>query len=145
MNNRRKLLVSLGAGALAFAAPPGSFAQPQGKVWRVGFLSPISASLNSLHIGAFLKGLRDLGYVEGGNLIVEWRFADGNLERLPGLVAELVRLKVDVIVTDASPAIRAAQKATTTIPIVMASNPRWKSKAGLPGWSNRRPKHSWSV
>ena len=121
MNNRRKLLVTLGAGALAFAAPPGSFGQQQGKVWRVGFLLPASASLSSPNTGAFLKGMRDLGYVEGRNLVVERRFADGKLERLPGLAAELVQLKVDIIVTAGSPAISAAQKATSTIPIVMAS------------------------
>src|ERR1700680_2106172 len=121
MNSRRKLLVALGAGALAFAAPPGSFGQQQGKVWHVGFLSPTSASFNSPYADAFLKGMRDLGYVEGKNLVVEWRFADGKLERLPGLAAELVQLKVDVIVTPGSPAIPAAQKATTTIPIVMSS------------------------
>ena len=65
--------------------------------------------------------MRELGYVEGKNLVVEWRFADGKFERLPGLAAELVQLKVDVIVAVASPAIGAAQKATTTIPIVMAT------------------------
>ena len=121
MNNRRKLLVTLGAGALAFAAPPGSFGQQQGKVWRVGFLSPTSASFSSPYTDAFLKGMRDLGYVEGKNLVVEWRFADGKLERLPDLAAELVQLKVDIIVTAGATAISAAQKATTTIPIVMAS------------------------
>ena len=121
MNNRRKLLVTLGAGALAFAAPPGSFGQQQGKVWRVGILSPTSASLSSPNTGAFLKGMRELGYVEGKNLVIEWRFADGKLERLPDLAAELVQLKVDIIVTAGATAISAAQKATTTIPIVMAS------------------------
>ena len=121
MNERRKLLVTLGAGALALLAPPGSFGQQQGKVWRVGFLSPSSASLSSQNTGAFLKGLRELGYVEGKTLIIEWRFADGKLERLPGLAAELVKLKVDVIVVQASTAIRAAQQATNTIPIVMTS------------------------
>ncbi len=121
MNNRRKLLVTLGAGALAFAAPPGSFGQQQGKVWRVGFLSPGAGSLSSANADAFLKGMRELGYIEGRNLVVEWRFADGKLERLPALAAELVQLKVDVIVAGASPAISAAQKATTTIPIVMTS------------------------
>ncbi len=89
MNNRRKLLVTLGAGALAFAAPPGSFGQQQGKVWRVGFLLPASASLSSSNTNAFLKGMWELGYVEGKNLVIEWRFADGKLERLPGLAAEL--------------------------------------------------------
>jgi putative ABC transport system substrate-binding protein len=121
MNSRRKLLVTLGAGALAFAVPPGSFGQQQGKVWRVGFLSPTSASLSSQNTGAFLKGMRELGYIEGQNLLIERRFADGKLERLPGLAAELVQLKVDVIVTAGSPAISAAQKATSTIPIVMTS------------------------
>ena len=120
MNNRRKLLVTLGAAAVAFAAPPGSFGQQQGKVWRVGFLSPTSASLSSQNTGAFLKGMRELGYVEGKNLVIEWRFADGKLESLPGLAAELVQLKVDVIVAATSWAIAAAQKATTTIPIVMS-------------------------
>ena len=121
MNNRRKLLVTLGAGVLAFAAPPGSLDQQQGKVWRVGFLLPASASLSSSNTNAFLKGMRELGYVEGKNLVIEWRFADGKLERLPGLAAELVQLKVDIIVTAGSPAISAAQKATTTIPVVMAT------------------------
>src|SRR5437773_911940 len=121
MNSRRKFLVTLGAGALAFAAPLGSFGQHQGKVWGVGFLSPTSVSLSSQNTDAFLKGMHELGYFEGKNLLVEWRFADGKLERLPGLAAELVQLKVDVIVTGGSPAISAAQKATSTIPIVMTS------------------------
>src|SRR5258708_6833307 len=104
MNNRRKLLVTLGAGALAFAAPPGSFGQQQGKVWRVGFLLPASASLSSSNTNAFLKGMWELGYVEGKNLVIEWRFADCKLERLPGLAAALVPLKVDIIVTAGAPA-----------------------------------------
>src|SRR5258708_19013867 len=98
MNNRRKVLVTLAAGALAFAAPPGSLGQQQGKVWRVGFLSPTTASLTSQDTDAFLKGMRELGYVEGKNLVIEWRFADGKVETLPSMAAELVQLKVDVIV-----------------------------------------------
>jgi putative ABC transport system substrate-binding protein len=121
MNKRRKLVIALGMGALA--APLGSFAQQQGKVWRVGFLStrrrPISFDLDLL--GPFVQGMRDLGYLEGKNLVIEWRFADGKTERLPGLAAELVRMKVDVIVTQGSPAASAAQKSTATIPIVMGS------------------------
>ena len=122
MNKRRKLLVALGAGASA--APFGSFAQQQGKVWRVGFLSLIGrpASLDSHFLSAFPRGMRELGYVEGKNLVIEWRFADGKFERLPGLAAELVQLKVDVIVTPAPQATSAAQKSTTTIPIVMANS-----------------------
>lgn len=119
MNNRRKLLVALGASTLA--APFAAFAQPQGKVWRVGFLHtrrrPVS--LDTDFLGAFPQGMHELGYVEGKNLVIEWRFADSQYERLPGLAAELVRLKVDVIVAAGPPVIIAAQKATTTIPIVI--------------------------
>src|ERR1700716_1045499 len=84
-------------------------------------MSLTSASLSSSNTSAFLKRMRELGYIEGRNLVVEWRFADGKLEHLPGLAAELVQLKVDVIVVQSSAAISAAQKATTTIPIVMTS------------------------
>jgi putative ABC transport system substrate-binding protein len=122
MNNRRKLVIGLGAGALA--APLGSFAQPQTKVWRIGFLSarsrPVSLELSDY--GAFSSRLRELGYVEGKNLVIEWRFADGQYERLAGLVAELLRLKVDLIIAAGPPPIIAAQKATSTIPIVLVSS-----------------------
>ena len=116
--DRRTFIGSVASGVLAI--PLGALAQQQGKVWRVGFLSPTSASLSSQDTDAFLKGMRELGYVEGKNLVMEWRFADGKLEGLPGLAAELVQLKVDVIVAATLWAIAAAQKATTTIPIVMA-------------------------
>ena len=118
--NRRDAVIALVALGAA-AGSRASSAQQRGKVWRVGFLSLGSASLNSPNSDAFLKGMRDLGYIEGKNLVVEWRFADGSFERLPGLAAELVQLKVDVIAAVASAAIGAAQKATTTIPIVMAT------------------------
>ncbi len=118
MNNRRKLIVALGAGALA--APLGSFAQQQGKVWRVGFLAlrarPIS--LDADYVGAFQRALRELGYVEGQNLVIDWRFAEGRTELLPVFAAELIQLKVDVIVINGTAAANAAQKATATIPIV---------------------------
>ncbi|MEK6244474.1 MAG: ABC transporter substrate-binding protein [Pseudomonadota bacterium] len=119
---RRRLLIALGAGALV--APFGSLAQQQGKVWRVGFLALRSqtASNPSAVYGAFLQGMRELGYVEGKNLLIEWRFADGKVERLPGLAAELVQLKVDVIVAAGVQPTSAAQKATTTIPIVMGNS-----------------------
>ena len=121
MNIRRKLVIALGAGALA--APFGSFAQQQGKVWRVGYLGQNvrPASLESGGAGAFFRALRDLGYVEGKNLVIEWRFAEDKVERLPRLAAELVQLKVDVIMTGGTPAVSAAQKATTTIPIVFGN------------------------
>jgi putative ABC transport system substrate-binding protein len=119
MNNRRKLLVALGAGALA--APLTSFAQQKGKIWRIGFLGTASASGFARRVDALRAGLRDLGYVEGKNLAIEYRWAEEKYDRLPELAAELVRLKVDVIVTHGVPT-RAAKAATTTIPIVMATS-----------------------
>jgi len=118
VNNRRKLLVALGAGALA--APLTSFAQQKGKVWRIGFLGAPSASGFAHWMEALRAGLRDLGYVEGKNLAIEFRWAEGHYQRLPELAAELVRLKVEVIVTHGVPGTGAAKSATTTIPIVMA-------------------------
>ena len=118
MNNRRKLIVALGAGALA--APLSSFAQKPPKVARIGYLGPTSAAGAADRIAALRAGLRDLGYVEGKNLVIEFRWADDQYDRIDGLAAELVRLKVDVIVTHGTPGTRAAVKATTAIPIVMA-------------------------
>jgi putative tryptophan/tyrosine transport system substrate-binding protein len=122
VNNRRKLVLALGASALA--APFGSFAQQPGKVWRIGVLSPRirPKSLESdSYDRAFVQGMRELGYVEGKNILIEWRYADAKYERLLELAAELVRLKVDVIVTTGTTATRAVHEATTTIPIVLAS------------------------
>ena len=118
MSNRRKLIIALGAGALA--APFVALAQ-QGKVWRVGFLSQRARpdSLDFDIFSPFAQGMRELGYIEGKNLIIEWRFADGKYERLTSLAAELVQSKVDVIVTAATLATGTAHKATTVIPIVM--------------------------
>lgn len=90
---------------------------------RIGFLAPLSRSTPShpdVYYDAFVHGMRELGHVEGRNLVIEWRFADGNFERLPGLAAELVRMKVEVIATHSTPAIRALQRATSTVPIVFA-------------------------
>jgi putative tryptophan/tyrosine transport system substrate-binding protein len=95
-------------------------AQQAAKVHRIGFLSPASQS-SVTDPEAFQQGLRELGYVEGKNIVIEWRFAGGKVERLRDLAAELVRLKVDVIVARATPAVQAAKGATTTIPIVMAA------------------------
>jgi putative ABC transport system substrate-binding protein len=121
MNNRRKLAIALGAGTLTI--PFASIAQQQGKVWRVGFLAlrQITISDTDYYYGPFRQGMRELGYIEGNNLFIEWRSAEGNPTRLPSLAAELVNLKVDVIVAPGTPATRAAQKATATIPIVMGS------------------------
>jgi putative ABC transport system substrate-binding protein len=100
-----------------------AFAQQQGRIWRVGFLSQRARpeSLDADDFGGFPRGMRELGYVEGRNLVIEWRFADSRVERLPDLAAELVQLKVDAILAAGTPATGAAQKATATIPVVMAS------------------------
>ena len=119
MNKRRKLVIALGAGALS--VPFGSFAQQQGKVRRIGMLYPGSQTDSQYLGGVFLKGLRDLGHVEGGDIVIEWRFADGKTEPLPALAAELVKLNVDVIVTQGTPAVRASRQATTIIPIITTS------------------------
>ena len=120
MNNRRKLLVALGAGALA--APFDALSQQQpAKVRRIGLLSPLSLADAALWQEAFRLGLRDLGWVEGKNISIEYRYAEGKNDRLPEFAADLVRLKIDLIVAEATSDALAAQKATRTIPIVMAS------------------------
>jgi len=121
VTTRREILltVSWGLGLLAFPRP--SSAQPAGKIRRIGFLGTGTAAGTAGWLEAFRDGLRDLGYVEGRNLSIEYRWADGQYERLPELAAELVRLKVEVLVTHGTPGTRAAKGATATIPIVMAS------------------------
>jgi putative ABC transport system substrate-binding protein len=121
MNNRRKLVIALGAGALS--APFTLYAQSQNKVWRVGFLSPRHMEFNDsdYYFGPFREGMRELGYVEGKNLAIEWRSAEGNNSLLPSLATELVNIKVDVIVAAGTPATKAAQLATSAIPIVMGN------------------------
>jgi putative tryptophan/tyrosine transport system substrate-binding protein len=98
-------------------------AQQPTKVPRIGYLSSTSPSAGSSRIEAFRHGLRELGYVEGKNLVIEWRYAEGKLDHLPALAAELVRLKVDIIVSASPPVTGAAKDATVTIPIVMAHDP----------------------
>ena len=110
-----------GIASALLAVPLGARAQPVGRVYRIGILEPISAAQNAANLNALRNGLRDLGYVEGRNLIIEYRSADGRAERFPDLAAELVRLKVDLIVTRGTPAARAAKSATETIPVVMAT------------------------
>ena len=97
-------------------------AQQPKKVPRIGFLSGASVSSIGARIEAFRHGLRELGYVEGKNIVIEWRYGEEKLDRLPALAAELVRLKVDVIVTRGPASTRAAKQATVTIPIVMAQD-----------------------
>ena len=119
MKTRRQWLIAL--GACAVAAPWPSLAQQRPvNVHHIGFLGATSIAAYKSRVDAVRAGLRDLGYVEGKNLVMEFRWADGMYDRLPNLAAELVRLKVDVIVTGGTPGTRAAKQATKTIPIVMA-------------------------
>jgi len=118
MIGRRAFLRTLSAGLLA--VPLAAEALQTGTVPRLGILSPASPSAFGYAFDALRQGLRDLGYVEGQNLIIEWRWAEGKYERLPALAADLVRLNVDCIVTHGV-ARRVAKEATATIPIVMAS------------------------
>ena len=103
-----------------FAAPLAADAQQAGKVHRIGYLGVTTASAHALYVEAFRLGLRDLGYVEGRNLTIEYRWAEDKYDRLPDLAAELVRMRVDLIVTHGTPGSLAAKHATATIPIVMA-------------------------
>jgi putative tryptophan/tyrosine transport system substrate-binding protein len=117
--NRRTFMGSVAGGLLA--VPLAARAQQVAKVYRVGILETIPAAQNAAKFDALRKGLRDLGYVEGRNLIIEYRSADGRAERFPALASELVRLKVDLIVTRGTPAAKAAKSTTGTIPVVMAA------------------------
>jgi putative ABC transport system substrate-binding protein len=122
MKTRREFLVAGGAGLCIFAAPIASLAQ-QGKVRRVGFLANGSrpASLESDFLGNYPRGMRDLGYVEGRDYVIEWRFAEGSNENFARFAAELVRLNVDVIIAATGTGVAAARNATGAIPIVMVS------------------------
>ena len=118
MNRRRELIIAFGASALSL--PLSSSAQQQrSRVARIGFLDTSSASGSAKGRDALIAGLRELGLVEGKNIVIEYRGAEGKYERLPGLAAELVQMKVDVILAATPAAVRAVQQATTTIPIVM--------------------------
>jgi putative ABC transport system substrate-binding protein len=117
----RRKIFCFGLCALVYALCLSAEAQQPKKVPQVGILMPVSSTVAAPNIEAFRQGLRERGYVEGQNIALESRFADGKVEPLPTLAAELVRLNVDVIVTWGTPAIQAAKKATSTIPIVMAA------------------------
>src|SRR5262245_26919176 len=109
----KKIVVSLLATFILTSVHLAQAQQPK-KVPRIGLLAPFSASSDSPRRDAFLQGLRDLGYVEGKNIAIEYSYTEGELDRLPDLAAELVRLNVDVIVTAAISSVRAAKKATAT-------------------------------
>jgi putative tryptophan/tyrosine transport system substrate-binding protein len=119
MMDRRHLLAML--GGIAIAWPLAARAQKLGKVYRIGILEAIPAAQNAANLDALRRGLRDLGYVEGQNLIIEYRSADGRAELFPDLASELTRLEVDLLVTRGTPAARAAKNATGTIPVIMAT------------------------
>lgn len=119
MNKRRKLVIALSAGALT--APFCSFAEQSGKIPHIGYLT-FAADIRQAPAEAFRLGLRELGYVEGRNIIIENRFGKRQEARTAALAAELVNLKVDVIIAPDPPALRAAMNATKTIPIVMRSS-----------------------
>jgi putative ABC transport system substrate-binding protein len=118
MIERRRFLGTVGLALVA--APFDAQAQPAGVTHRIGFLGGAAASGYAPLVEAFVLGLRDHGYVAGKNIAIEYRWADGKYDQLPALAAELVSLKVDVIVTQGTPAAFAAKRATSTIPIVMA-------------------------
>jgi putative ABC transport system substrate-binding protein len=119
VTTRRAFLATLAGGVLA--APRIADAQQPGKVYRLGYLSAGSGTLRSPYTTAFRQGLRELGWVEGQNIVIEYRWAEGRFDRLPDLAAELVRLKVDVIVGVPTSGALAAKNATRTIPIVGVS------------------------
>jgi putative ABC transport system substrate-binding protein len=121
MNYRRKLILAIGVGALS--QPLRALAQQQGKVWRIGYLDlgTRQSLVESGRYAALIQGLRDQGYNEGGNFVLEARYADGHSDRLDGLAAELAREKVDLIVSSGTPASHAAKRATSTIPIVVTT------------------------
>jgi putative ABC transport system substrate-binding protein len=120
MLTRRRLLGTLSASLLA--APLGAEGQQAGKVPRVAYLSASSAASDTWGVEAFRQGLRALGYVEGRNIVIEYRWADGRFERLPALAADLARLGVDVVVATGTPAALAARNATGTIPIIFVTS-----------------------
>jgi putative ABC transport system substrate-binding protein len=118
----KKKIISFVLGAMLMALSFPAEAQQPKKVPPIGFLTPASPSAVSARTEALRERLRELGYVEGKNIVIEWRYAEEKLDRLPALVAELVRLKVDVIVTGGSASTRAAKEATVTIPSVMTQD-----------------------
>jgi putative ABC transport system substrate-binding protein len=121
-NTKRANVLGFALSVLLFALCGSVEAQQPKKVPRIGWLTATPLSANATRIEAFRQGLRDLGYVEGKNIFIEWRSAEGKSERVPEFATELVRLKVNIIVTAGAPATRAAKQATVTIPIVMAQD-----------------------
>ena len=117
MNRRDAVLVLLTLSV----SPRLAVAQQRGKVWRIGMLETTSKVFNASNFDAFLKGMQELGYVEGRNFVIDYRSAEGRAERFPALASELVRGKVDLIVTRGTPATEAAKKVAGTTPVVSAA------------------------
>src|SRR5258706_2527571 len=115
---RRDFITGIGIAATGW--PFTAHGQQPGKMPRIGFLGSGTAAGSAKSVDALRASLRDLGHVEGRNIVIEFRWAEGKYDRLSGLVAELIRLNVDVIVTHGTPGTRIAKQATTTIPIVIA-------------------------
>jgi putative ABC transport system substrate-binding protein len=116
----RRAFISIVTGGL-LAAPLAAGAQPAGKGHRIGFLGNSSATLEAHLVAPFRDGLRELGYVEGQNIVIDYRWAEGKYERLPALIAELLAPRAEVIVTAGTPASLAVKKATTSVPLVMVA------------------------
>jgi len=116
---RREFITLLGGAAVVWPLAAG--AQKSSKVYRIGVLEQTSVALHDASFEAFRQGLRELGYVEGQNLAIEYRSVDDRVERYPELAAQLVGLNVDLIITRGTPAVLAAKNATATIPVVMAA------------------------
>jgi putative ABC transport system substrate-binding protein len=114
----KALTLAVSVALALLAAPLAADAQPAGKVPRIGFVEAGSRSANQHFLDAFRQGLRDLGYVEGQNIVIEDRWADGRADRFPELIAELIRLKVDVVVVASTPGAGAARRITGAVPVV---------------------------
>jgi putative ABC transport system substrate-binding protein len=115
----RREFITLLAGAAGWP-PAVASAQQSDHVWRIGLVETTSAELNATNLAAFRRGLQELGYTEGRNLVLEYRSADGDASRFPALTSELIGLKVDLIVARGTPAALAVKQATRTIPVIMA-------------------------
>jgi ABC-type uncharacterized transport system substrate-binding protein len=139
--NRRAFVTGLGA---VLAAPLAAEAQQAGKVYRVGFLSNGWSTTSAQVVAAFRQGLRELAWVEGQNIVIEYRWAEGKSDRLADLAAELVRVRVDVLVASGAAATRAAKEATTAIPSCLwqyktrLRSGRCRASAGRAGTSRGR-------
>ena len=129
--------ITLTVGALLCALSLATKARPAEKIHRIGVLEAVGAASNADNLHAFRQVLRELGYVEGQNLMIEYRSADGLVERFRDLASELIRLDVDVIVTRGTPAALAAKRATGAIPIVRRRVATLSPRASSPAWLGR--------